>query len=891
MGKILVIAEKPKIARELLQSSRFRGSINTQGSKPYYGYFENDKYIMTWARGHLYEMMNPGDHSEEYKPFKFDNLPLILPLKYKPIQSTTEQLSIINSLMNRTDVDSIINAFDGDKEGQLIFKEIYEGSKSNKPVLRLWLSSYTLGEIEAAFNNLVDDKEYESLGESATARQILDHLIGDTVTRASTVKLAQNKFLLSSGRIQLCILNEIRTRELEIENFVSRKFYNLFTDTGFLAHYQSEEEYILNPSRLKEIGDKLKGQSLIVKQFVEKSSQRSTPNLFNATDFLKASIQKLKITAPQAKEILQKLYEGGHVSYPRTDSRNLPESMVDSVKDILSALPEPYNDIISNHIDLSSIKEKHKIFNDEKVSSHYGIIPTTKKIPDGFSELEKKVYDLIVKRFLSAWMQPATYKVRELHLMDADENLFLAKEKVLIEPGYLVINKDDITDEKEEIANDFTLPELKEGDDLEVKDYLLKDGTTKKPAYHTETSILTFMETAGRNLVEEEEIKELLKGKRIGTPATAESFVPKLFEKKYIQIEKGKITTTPLGASYIDSFPVEELKNPVYTAEMEEKILKIQNKEMSFEQFKKEIEIFANYIVEKMGQLQEQTIANFEKAHNEDMLICKCSCKKGEIVEKGNFYVCTNTPECNVRIGKKIKGKSLPVKQVEKLITKGETDIIKGFDDGNEGTFEAILVYSDGTLKMKKALYGNCPICKSGEIKKNSTSEGKEFFGCSNYKNGCKFTIPSVIKGKRIPEGQIRKLLKQRTTDFIEFSKDEKVYTARISIKEDGGLQLLFPTIEDKTLGKCPLCKGNVIIGKSYYLCTNYKNPCDFIISPVYAGKKINSTQVIKLLEKNLTDTIKGFSNKDKTKTFDAKLSYNTQEKRLTFVFENKKRG
>ncbi|MED4455644.1 DNA topoisomerase [Metabacillus fastidiosus] len=890
MGKTLIIAEKPKVAQQLLQCSRFKGMKRFVGSKPYYGYFENDKYIVTWARGHLFEVMNPGEHDEKYKAFQFDNLPIILPLRYKPINDSKEQISIIFQLMNRAEI--LVNAADNDKEGELLFREIYEESKTNKPLYRIWLSSYEPEEVEAAFNNLLDGKDFDSLADSARARQYLDTLMGDTITRASTTKLAQNKFLLSGGRIQLCLLNEIRKRELEVENFVPKTFYNFFADVGFLAQLQIESEYVLDPKPFQELAERLKGTDITVKEFKEKESKRTAPNLFNATDFLKACIQKLKLKAPEAKAVLQKLYEEGLVSYPRSDSRHLPVSMIDSVREVIGSLGNEsslYKDQVC-YIDIESVNEKHRSFDDEKVTSHFAIIPTKKPFPEGKSELERQVYDLIVKRFISNFMKPAVYNVREILIVDSEGNTFLAKEKVLVSKGFLTVYEEDQEEEREEVKDSFSLPETAEGASFNVKDCIVKEGKTSKPGYHTETSILTFMETAGRNLVEDEEIKELLKGKRIGTAATAESFIPKLIERKYIVDEKGKLKTTSLGASFIEVFPIEELKNPIFTAEMEESIAKIESKELSYEDFKKETISFAEKIVADMANISEEITLEFHKAWQKEVEICSCSCGKGKIIDKGNFVGCT-MPDCTIRLPKVIKGKAIPNKQIELLVTKGETEVIKGFK-ADERTFDAVICLEDGKLKFKTPTFGTCPKCHEGQIRKNQTKEKKEFYGCTNYQNGCNFSIPSVIKQKKIPEGQIKKLIEQRTTDFINgfIGKNDSQFTARLVVKSDGNLEMKMPTIEDRTLGKCPLCKANVISGKSYYLCENYKKTCDFILSPTLAEKQIPVGQIKKLLEKNLTDTIKGFKSK-KGEEFSAKLSYNTEEKKLSFIFEKKKQA
>lgn len=887
MKKVLIITEKPKIAKQLLQSPRFRNSVKKQGSKPYYGYIENDRFIITWANGHLYEVMNPGEQDEKYKPFSFEHLPIILPVKYKVVNGFKEQVKIINKLIDRPDVEEIWNACDTDKEGELIFREIYEQAKCQKPVFRVWTSSYTAGDVEAALNGITKGEKYDSFADSARVRQYLDHLIGDTITRSATVKMANNHFLLSGGRVQICLLHEIHKRELEVENFKPQTFYNLIIDTGFSSLFKSEQEYVLNPSPLKEIGEKLKGNDIYVKAFEKKESTRNAPNLFNATDFLKAAIQKLSITAPQAKKVLQKLYEDGYVSYPRTDSRHLPSSMIDSVKDILTTTgnSKAY-DSVMEHVKIEKVSAKNKCFDDEKVSSHYAIIPTDKPFNPA-SDLEGKVYDLIMKRFLANFMDSAKFDVCEIVLEDRDGHEFVAKEKILKRPGFLEIEREILAEE--EISKNSSFPELSPGEIIRVNDYEIRSGQTRKPGFHTETSMLSFMETAGRNLVEDEEIKELLKGKRIGTPATVESFVPKLIERGYVGLEKDKLRTTQLGAAFISAFPIEELKDPTFTATMEENIKKVEEKKLSYAEFIEQINSFSHVIVKQMSELPATTVQIVEQAHQNDVTLCSCTCGKGMIVDKGKFFGCSNYPECEVRVPKEIKGKVIPSKQLARLIEKGETDVIKGFKDGEDQSFEAIIFFSDGKLKFKKAVFGTCPVCKKGEIKKNQSKTGKEFFGCSAYKDGCEFSVPGIIKSKKLPEGQIKKLLQHGSTDFIDgfIGKNDTEFTARIAL-DNGKVQMLVPTKEDKTIGKCPLCGGSVLTGKSYYLCEQYKKTCEFILSPVYGKKKIPGGQIVKLLEKNITDTIKGFENKDGSKTFDAKLSYDVEQKRLVYVFEKK---
>ncbi|PGM70949.1 DNA topoisomerase I, partial [Bacillus cereus] len=268
MGKTLFIAEKPKVAVELLKSPRFRNSQKHPGSKPYYGYYENENYIISWCRGHLLELKYPEEMDERYKEFKFDHLPIILEPEYKAKSDSLEQIEILVKLLNRPDVDHVANACDADKEGELIYREIVEYAGVNKRESRLFISSYEAAELEGALNRLEPGKDYDALAQSAKARQYLDYILGINVTRGCTSKLAKNQFLLASGRVQMCILNEIRQREIAIQNYKEQTYYNLklLTENG-LSPVMKTEDQLIDPSPLQKLGDSLKETNVIVTEF------------------------------------------------------------------------------------------------------------------------------------------------------------------------------------------------------------------------------------------------------------------------------------------------------------------------------------------------------------------------------------------------------------------------------------------------------------------------------------------------------------------------------------------------------------------------------------------------------------------------------------------------
>ncbi|PHC48718.1 DNA topoisomerase I [Bacillus toyonensis] len=883
MGKTLFIAEKPKVAVELLKSPRFRNSQKYPGSKPYYGYYENENYIISWCRGHLLELKHPEEMDERYKEFKFDHLPIILEPEYKAKSDSLEQIQILVKLLNRPDVDHVVNSCDADREGELIYREIVEHAGVNKQESRLFISSYEAAELEGALNRLEPGTDYDGLAQSAKARQYLDYILGINVTRGCTSKLARNQFLLASGRVQMCILNEIRQREIAIQNYKEQTYYNLklLTENG-LSPVMKTEDQLIDPSPLQKLGDSLKETNVIVTEFKESTRKKKPKLLYNLTDIYKDAHAKLKINAETAKKHIQSLYEEGFITYPRSSSRHLPTEQVERVKEVMGALEKSAYVNLVQQVNPSSITKKHTTFNDELVSSHFAIIPTTKLyVGTNRNPLEKQLYDLIVKRFIGNFMKPAIYLVREVHFIDQEANTYSTKEKVLQEKGFLSVFQEDI---EEGSVEAFQIPILREGDSFRIVQYDLIESRTKKPAYHTESSILTFMETAGRKL-DDEHLKELMKGKRIGTVATEETFIPKLLERSYIDVTNSQIRTTNIGRAFIDAFPVDEIKNPAYTAEMEGMIYMIEKNEMKYEEFVEKTNTFVKDTVEQLGAMDDKVSDSIINTWNQQIEVCKCPCRKGKILHKGNFYGCSNYPECEISLPKKIKEKVIPEAQAKKLFEDKKTDLLKGFKS-NEKEFSAYLVLHEGKVKFQfptqeELSFGKCPKCQKGDMLHRKT-----FYGCTEHKNGCDFMLPAKMKGKAIPGNQMKKLLQYKTTDFINGFQGEKgEFTAAIYMEADGSLKFRFPTTEDRTIGKCPLCKSRVLVGKSNYLCEKYKKGCDFIIFGTFSGKNLSSNHVKKLLEKNVTDQIKGFISNKNGKKFDARLSYSVQEKRLKFLF------
>ncbi|MBE7129234.1 type IA DNA topoisomerase [Bacillus mycoides] len=887
MGKTLFIAEKPKVANEIMKSLRFRHSQKYIGSKPYYGYYENEHYIVSWCRGHLLELKNPEEMDPEYKVFKLEHLPLIYQPAYKVKQENAEQLQILVKLLQRHDVDHAVNICDADREGELIYREVYKYAGVNKKQSRVYKSSYEAAELEAALNRLESASKYDGLAYSAKARQYLDYLLGMNITRGCTTKLAQNKFLLSSGRVQMCLLNEIRQREVAIENYREKSYYHLqlVTDLGITPVMKTEDQ-VLNPSPLRSLGENLKGQYLVVEEFKEGNRKKNPKLLYNLTDLYKDAHAHLQINAETARKHIQNLYEEGFITYPRSSSRHLPTEQVERVKGVMHSLATSHYSSLVQLVDIEAINTKHKTFDDELVSSHFAIIPTTKQYKGGERpDIEKQLYDLVVKRFVGNFMRPAVYLVRDVSLIDSMGNIYQTKESVLREKGFLEVFQEE---KEEESVESFKIPILQKEHKLQICDFELLESKTKKPALHTESSILTFMETAGRK-VDDEHLKELMKGKRIGTVATEATFIPALYERNYIAIEKGKISTTPIGRAFVEQFPVQQIKDPLYTAEMEGMIYRIEKNEMSYKDFISQTNTFVQKITQDIIRIPDTVSYDLIETWKQQIEVCQCPCRNGIILDRGKFFGCSNHPNCNIGLPKKIKEKAIPAAQVKKLFEDNKTDVIKGFKS-NEKEFSAYLSFINVEIRfslptVEELSLGQCPKCQKGQILNRKT-----FFGCSDHQNGCNFMLPAKIKGKKLSDSQIKKLLNSNVTDFINgFNGEKGEFTAAIRLKQDLSICFEFPTTDDRTVGKCPLCQGRVVIGKTNYLCEQYKKSCDFIVSGMILEKRITVSQIKKLLEKNMTDTIQGFVSRKTGKPFGAKLTYDSVQKRIAFVYEKKK--
>lgn len=674
MSKELIIAEKPSVARDIAKVLHCSSKRN--------GFIEGDSYVITWAIGHLVTLSEPEDYDEKYKKWVYNMLP-ILPesINIKPYEKTKQQLGIITQLINRNDIDRLICATDSGREGELIFRYIYNYTKSTKPFRRLWISSMTDEAIRAGFNKLKDGKEYDNLYESAKCRSESDWLVGINATRAYTTK---NYVLLSVGRVQTPTLALIVNRHLAISDFVPQDYYEVQADygelTGLWFKGKVSESKILKKEVAEVIAAKIIDQKGIVKKLTNKKNKQLPPLLYDLTELQRDGNRYYGFTAQNVLTIAQGLYEKRkYITYPRTDSRYLSDDMKQEVKNTLHKINiPPFDKAIASVLE-KDIKFTKRIIDNKKITDHHAIIPTNiKPNLNSLSEDELKIYKLVVKRFIAVFYEPHLYNTAELIIEVADET-FVSKGKVITQSGWKKLYKSD-KDNK-----DVELPNLKKGDEVGVVGSELLIKKTSPPKPHTEATLLSAMENAGR-YIEDEELKEQLKEAGFGTPATRAGIIERLIQVKYIQRKGKSVHPTPKGIKLIEIVP-EELKSPITTGKWEKGLSKIAKGELESDKFMSSIRRFVAYLVTSANKTSGKVVFEQDVSKNKGKfkpkgpILGNCPlCKDGLIAENSKSYYCSNWQSgCKMSIWKNALeryGKELDHDSVKLLLEKKE---IKGY--------------------------------------------------------------------------------------------------------------------------------------------------------------------------------------------------------------------
>lgn len=568
MSKSLVIAEKPSVARDIARVLKCTKKGN--------GSLEGDKYIVTWALGHLVTHADPEQYDVKYKEWKMEDLPIIPePFKLVPIRQTTKQFNAVKTLLNRQDVNEVIIATDAGREGELVARWILAKAKSRKPIKRLWISSVTDQAIREGFNNLKDGRKYDHLYEAAVARAEADWVVGINTTRALTVKYNAQ---LSTGRVQTPTLAMIANREQQIKNFKPKTYYGLQALTNTVTFTWHEKGTNQTQSFQKEKMEQLlksldsvkTGEVIDVKTTPKRTP---APHLFDLTELQKEAHKRYGWSAKETLSTLQNLYERHKiVTYPRTDSKHLTSDMKSTFTDRIKASAVGDYRVAANKILSKGTPQAQKgVVNDALVSDHHAIIPTEEVVNlRALSDKEYKLYDLIVKRFLAVFYGAYEYDQTVVTLKVGNET-FTAKGNTVRDEGWKAVYL-----QEDEQSNERTLPVFKKGEQVSLRGIALTEGQTKPPARFNEGTLLAAMENPSQFMGDEskELVKTLKETGGIGTVATRADIIEKLFKSFVIEKKGNDLYTTSKGRQLLDLAPA-DLKSPALTAEWETQLTKI----------------------------------------------------------------------------------------------------------------------------------------------------------------------------------------------------------------------------------------------------------------------------------------------------------------------------
>lgn len=599
--KKLVLAEKPSVGRDIARVL----NCNKKGN----GFLEGDKYIVTWALGHLVTLADPEEYNARYKTWNMEDLPMLPDeIKLVIIKQTGKQYNSVKTQLHRKDVNEIIIATDAGREGELVARWIIEKANVKKPIKRLWISSVTDKAIKDGFNNLKDGKAYENLYQAAQGRAEADWIVGINATRALTVKYNSQ---LSCGRVQSPTLALIAKREEEIRTFKPRDYYGIVAttkDINFTWQYgKNNESRSFDKSYVEKTISALKNKNCNVVD-VEKSLKKSySPRLYDLTELQRDANKLFGFSAKETLSIMQKLYESHKVlTYPRTDSRYLTDDIIPTLKDRLKAINiGSYSKYASNLLK-TQIKGNKSFVDNSKVTDHHAIIPTEERVMiSNFTNNERKIFDLVVKRFLAVLYPPFEYEQTLIKAKIGDEN-FIAKGKRVLKQGYREIydNKDD--DENEDDVREQNLPLINKGDLINVTSIKETSGKTAPPPYFNEGSLLSAMENPAKYMdTQNHELAKILKDTGgIGTVATRADIIEKLFKTFLIENRGKDILITGKGKQLLELVP-EDLKSPFLTAEWEKKLNLISQGKLSRKSFMDETRKYTKEIIHEIKIMKE----------------------------------------------------------------------------------------------------------------------------------------------------------------------------------------------------------------------------------------------------------------------------------------------
>lgn len=940
MGKILVIAEKPSVAKN------YAKSLGQAYMKD--GYYEGDKYVITWSVGHiisrkeLYEYDSNINRAFQNREHVLSTIPYFpdkhilklalintewikdktkLEFAKRNNSGLKEREKVIKALFARDDIDFIVNGCDAGREGEAIFCQIYDFFNCTFPMKRLWLSSSTEDAVREAFRNLKDGRDYYNLKQSSYARAEVDweHGLNLSVLYASLYQTD-----LTVGRVQTPVVNMIVEREKEIRNFKSEDYFLLdghfsttdgFKYIGRLVINKSLEEFTVDGkikelSKINKIISDVENKQGIIKS-IDKKKKKETPKLlFNITGIQKEMNGKYKITAQETLNAAQSLYEKHKITtYPRTNSEYLNENMRDSVFQILDCLPKEFASAVDVAKKSGCFFEK--ILNDKEVEDHYALIPTENAKNFDISVLsvnEKRVFLAIVKRFLSLFLPNHEYESTVLTTKVEDYEFKTTGKKILVmgwKSLYTSEKAEDDDKKEDEDTQDLTY-DFKEGATVltEKAEKLAKK--TQAPSRFTEKTLLGAMEVGGtKNAnIDDREMLKILKAKGLGTGATRAGIIESVVNRNYVERKSGSLVPTDKGMEFIDKVKIDVIKSPEITGEWEYKLGLVEKGELSKDEFTNGVRNFIRDCVEKTKD--SYTVGDTISSGNSIDAVCPV-CGK-QILKSAKGYYCSNRAECKFYMPSTVMSKSLKESDIISLCTDGETKLIKGFtsskkdENGKPVKFDAIIFYNKEEMKPQFKFAGNntpkekheteyiCPECGKPIL------EYDKNYSCSGYVDGCKFSFFKELGGKKLTDKIIKGLLQTGESEvligLVNPKYPDRKYNAKIVI-ENGVTTVKYVNENgEENVSKaskyfCPCCKKPILDKDTYFKCSNGK--CGFFVGKKYAGTVLPEKALDEVFQNKETSDFYNFTS-NAGNPFKAKLKVNKKTKKIEFEFENKKK-
>ncbi len=954
MPKSLIITEKPSVASDIAKA--------VGGFKKGKDYYENEKYVISWAVGHLFELAVPASMKDQDK-WDMKKLP-IMPAEFalEPAEKMTGRANVLRKLIRNKDVSELINACDAGREGELIFRYIAQYAGTKKPIKRLWLQSMTPEAIREGFARLRSDAEMQPLATAARSRNEADWLIGINATRAFTLRLSggRGSTVTSLGRVQTPTLAIIVDRENKIKDFKPRDLHELhsrfraaageYEGRWFDEAFQKDEDETERTKRLlhrlqlnlpdaqqqldtkngslwdehraaprlwhREIAEaiqrKCSGKHGVVELEEKKPITQVAPQLYDLTALQREANNRLGFSAKRTLQIAQALYERHKaITYPRTDSRALPEDYLPTVRSTLNSIDNPFARRV---LDNNWVKPNKRIFNNAKVSDHFAIIPTA-TVPRSLDDQERALFDMVTKRFVAVFFPPAQYE-NTTRITRVEGEPFKTEGKILVAPGWLEVYGREATGDKPEE----NLPPVTQGEHVETVRIEIKTEQTRPPARYNEATILSAMEAAGK-LVEDEELRDAMKEKGLGTPATRASIIETLISAHYLVRQGKELQPTPKAIQTITLLKnaVPELTSPELTGEWEFRLHEIEHRKLTRDAFMRDIRKLTNDIVGKAKHFHpDEHMPDTEP-------FGKCPKCGSPIVERFKSFTCTNE-ECDFTIWKTIAGRLLSRDEFETLVREKQVGPLGGFRSRKGKRFHALLKLSDefktefdfGPNGQENGAaqpvdfsgqepLGKCPKC-GGRVFEFGMS-----YVCENSVGpvkSCDFRSGKVILQRAIEREQMKKLLATGRTDLLQrfISRKGRPFKAFLVLtdKKDVGFEfekrepkskgerkprIAAPKIDftgKQSVGKCPKCGGKIFETETSYICERSqadRTPCKFKLSKTILGRDIPKEQAEKLLTTGKTDLLEGFISK-RGRPFAAYLKF--EDGKVGFEFPEK---